>query len=206
MKNTTIFSIMFALVAGISSTAFASTTNPGSNVQVRVVSLKENKILVASESASAEAVLVELLDANKSTLHSRKIRRNFSFAQSYNLSKLTDGNYFIRVFNSSYSYTVPVEINGGVATIRQQEVQEIQRPTVRLADNKLNVYALLVGNPAVSLQMLNDEQKVVYTEETKVNENILNRRYDLSQLPEGVYDVLININGKVFTEEVTIAR
>ncbi|GAB3181131.1 hypothetical protein [Telluribacter humicola] len=205
MKNNTILSIVFALVAGISSTALASTTNTG-NVQVRVVSLKENKILVASESASSEAVLVELLDASKSTLHSRKIRRNFSFAQSYNLSKLTDGDYFIRVFNSSYSYTVPVEIKEGVTTIRQQEAQEIQRPAVRLADNKLNVYALLAGSPTVSLQMFNDERKVVYSEEAQVNENILNRRYDLSQLPEGVYDVLININGKVFTEEVTISR
>lgn len=205
MKNTTIFSILFALIAGISSTAFASTTIPG-HVQVRVVPLKENKILVASESASAEAVMVELLDASKSVLHSRKVRKNFSFAQSYNLSRLTDGDYFIRVFNSNYSYTVPVEINGGVATIRQQEAQEIQRPAVRLADNKLNLYALLAGGSAVSLQMLNDEQKVVFSEETKVNENILNRRYDLSQLPEGVYDVLININGKVFTEEVTITR
>ncbi|HEV7349118.1 hypothetical protein [Telluribacter sp.] len=197
--------ILFTLLAGFTSTTFGSTTHSG-DVQVRVVSLKENKVLIAAESVSAQAVTVELMDANKNVLFVRKIRKNPSFAESYNLRKLADGAYFIKVSNASYSYVVPVEIKGGVTTVRQSEAEETQRPAVRLLENKLSVYTVLAGSSSFSLQLYNDQQKVVYSEQAQVVENILNRRYDLSQLPEGQYNVLVTINGRVYSEEVAITR
>jgi hypothetical protein len=194
-----------ALVATTFSATQAANTGTGRD-NVQVVTLPENKVLVTAGLATTGTVTVELMDQLKNVLHSRKVKSVLSFSQAYNLKNMADGAYLIRVSNASFSFTVPVEITGGVATVKDNEVEEIQRPAVRLADRKLNVYSLLAGTPTVSVQLFNEDRRAVYTEQAQVLDTVLNRRYDLSQLPEGVYDLLITINGRVFSEEIAITR
>ncbi|GAB2782670.1 hypothetical protein GCM10027275_28070 [Rhabdobacter roseus] len=207
MKKQTLL-LCAALMALLTST-FSYAHNHGStpkSVTVRVISLPTNRMVVTTQMVSTEAVTIELLDETGRPLHFQKVRKQPAFAQSYNLSRLPDGKYLVRVSNADYHYTIPVQVTKGVAEVKKNEAEEIQRPQVQVANGKVDVWSRVPVSSSVAVKIFDAQQNLLFSEVATVENGIFSQRYNLSDLEQGAYVLTLTTREQTFTEELQLTR
>ena len=207
MKKQTLLlcAALVALLSGTFAYAHSGEATP-KGVTVRVISLPTNRMVVTTQTISAEPLLIELLDETGRPLHFQKVKKQPAFAQSYNLSRLPDGKYLVRVSNSDYHYTLPVEVAKGIATVKKDQAEEIQRPLVQVAHGKVDVWSRVPAASAVTVKIFDAKQNVLFSEVATVENGIFNQRYNLSDLEQGTYVLTLTTREHTFTEELQLTR
>ena len=107
--------------------------------------------------------------------------------RKYNLQKLEIGQYTLIVKRKRSKLIQPFSVNIENIDVQMATRETLYTPTVVLKDRKLDVSAVSFGKPGISLTITDNLGTIVFEE--KSNIAILQKRYNLSKLPNGAYIV-----------------
>ncbi len=143
-----------------------------------------------------------IYDTDKVVLFQDKIDQKFDFKRKFDLSKLPDGSYIFEIDHGNqikqYSFTI---LNNEVSIA--DHCAAIFKPTFISKEYNLDISYLNLDKEAVSLSIYDQNGKNLVSEKV-VNKQIVEKRYDLSLLPNGNYQVVIKTADRVFVHTVTI--
>ena len=188
MKNLVlILAVMLLNVA-----AFANTTNNPTNDKSRVF-IKANETtsvtlrLINLENKYAN---ISLIDASDNILFSKKVRNSAGYAMKLDFSRLTSGEYTLRINREEKTYTQTLSVNG-LGFVAIEEMIEYEKPTItQFTDN------FVIANPSndiTSVSIYNKKGEILYKKEYGAEEKTAeNVKYDLSKVNRGDYQVKVS--------------
>ncbi len=160
------------------------------------------------ESANAKKVSVELDQLTATTTITiedinglvlvEETAKGKSFAKTFNLSRLPEGDYNV-VVNSGLIQTVqPLTLTTASLVLDDTRRQEVYAPVINVGDNYVDLSFLNKRMGNVFVVFLNANDEVIY-QENITNALKVEKRYNLSRLPKGDYSVkVIAGNGDFF--------
>jgi hypothetical protein len=197
MNSKTIFTnIIFTVILSVELFGGGSPENcllfsltSGSNARLGVVN------------SSTQPLNLEITGNNGAIYFSKSISGQENFFQIIDLSKMSDGDYIVKLKGSEKVLEKKFLVSNSVAKliIKEKEVD----PVFQLINNETLVVSYPnVNNKNVSIYFeLNNE--VVY-EDRDIKGTQLSKKYSLKKLPKGEYSVKLNSDGKLFNYPVVI--
>lgn len=165
------------------------------------------------ESASAKKVSVELEklnapatitieDASGNLLIEERVSGK-SFAKTFNLNKLENGDYSL-VINTGLIQTIqPLTLTDAVLVLDDAKRQEVYAPIINVGDDYVDLSFLNKRMGNVFVVFLNENEEVVYQENIS-NALKVEKRYNLSRLPKGDYSVKVLVGNGDFYKTVAL--
>jgi hypothetical protein len=198
MKTRMLFSLALAAVL-LTSTAFANVSENVFNLAGTTVKISttDKALVVNLSSATIEDVTIKIEDAFGGTLLTEKVKGMTSFAKKYNVSKLETGKYTLTVTKKTVRTVQPFQVSANGVYISDMEKKEKFLPAVNLNDNKLDVNVLLGNYSNITVTITDNEGRVVKQDKNYVVLD-LHTRYDIAQLPAGVYVVEVQAGDETF--------
>ncbi len=187
--------VLFLLVSA--SFAFAGGVP---RIQIRE-SANAKKVSVELEKLSTTATIT-LEDADGNVLIEEKASGK-SFAKTFNLNKLEEGEYRL-VVNAGLIETIqPLTLTDAVLVLDETKRQEVYAPVINVGDDYVDLSFLNKRMGNVYVVFLNSNEEVVYQENIS-NALKVEKRYNLSQLPKGDYSVKVIAGNGDFYKAVAL--
>ncbi len=180
--------LLFLLVTSMSAMTYA-----GGGVSV-TASNEEKVAIISLAKLEAEHVRLSVESADESiTYFSAFVENAADYKKAFDFSLLRDGNYVVIVNNNGELIKQPIQIADSKILVEEEAV--VIKPVFKRVDDNLLVY---FNNEDESNLMVSiaGKQGVVYTEESK--DKFFKRKYNLSNLPNGTYDVTVFNNNQEF--------
>ncbi len=198
MKTRMLFSVALAAVL-FTNTAFANVSEnvfdlAGTTVKI---SATDNALVVNLGSVTKEEITIKIEDAFGGTLLTEKVKDMPFFVKKYNVSKLEAGKYTLTVTKKTVRTVQPFDISATGVHIADIEKKEKFIPVVNLTDNKLDVNVLLGNYSNITVTITDNEGRIVKQDKNYVVLD-LHTRYDITQLPNGVYVVEVRAGDETF--------
>lgn len=191
-------SMLIAMMIMATAMSFANGNKP--NVKVEKVGAK--MIALQASQLGTSKTKVQLKDENGLILHSAVLNNNEKVNKRFDLTSLPAGNYSIEVENEVAFTTTPIEIIGRQAYVISGDQVTIVKPVVRQIGDFLDVILPSEDTASVNVTIYDDSFKPLYTE--TLNSTTELRRYDLSKLVKGGYNVKMTTKGKDFIRFVAL--
>ena len=190
MKTTQIATTI--LLGAASLTGYAQ--DPGSTAYIKPVDDKKFAIYLNDE--QIDKTLLSIKDQKGYTLYARSIKSNSKFAKVFNLSKLENGVYDLVLEDSKAIQTIPVVVDAEELSINNAERAISYKPYI---SHKNDILDLMVFSPEkgqYEITIFDGDNSIVYNESIN-NEMKIEKRFNLSGLKPGNYNVLVSgVNGQ----------
>lgn len=165
------------------------------------ISTAEKSIIVNLGSVQKEVISIVIADADKNILVSETVKDNPNFVKRYNMSKLESGKYTLTVTKKTVRTVQPFEITAKNLVISTLDKKEKFLPVVSINKGKLDVNVLLGNYSNIKVTILDNEGHIV-TEDKNYVVLDLHKRYNLSQLPNGIYVIEVMAEDETFYQTV----
>ncbi len=167
------------------------------DVKVKFVKSDGKKLRVVANQPSG-LLNVSLYNESGELLYSGQVQAIENLGKRFDLSALADGKYSLTVTGGTFSSTQQVAIKDGNLTINTDSYNETLKPEVKpLAKNQF-IIAVSVPTSITITDLLGEELYSAVANESK--------RYDLSTLPNGQYQITFIIGDSMFTETVKVVK
>lgn len=166
------------------------------------ISAANKSIVVDLGSVSRETVSIVIANENGEVLMSETVKEKPNFVKRYNMSQMENGSYTLTVTKKTIRTVQPFEITKNGLTISELEKKEKFIPTVSFNNDKLDVNVLLGNYSNITVRILDNEGRKVKEDKNYVVLD-LHKRYDLTQLPNGVYVIEVMAGDETFYQTVT---
>lgn len=190
MKTTQIATTI--LLGAASLTGYAQ--DPGSTAYIKPVDDKKFAIYLNDE--QIDKTLLSIKDQKGYTLYAKSIKSKSKFAKVFNLSKLENGVYDLVLEDSKAIQTIPVVVEADELSIDNTERSISYKPYI---SHKNEILDLMVFSPEkgqYEITIFDGDNSIVYNESIN-NEMKIEKRFNLSGLKPGNYNVLVSgVNGQ----------
>ncbi len=167
------------------------------DVKVKFVKSDGKKLRVVANQPSG-LLNVSLYNESGELLYAGQVQAIENLGKRFDLSALADGKYSLTVTGGTFSSTQQVAIKDGNLTIDTDSYNETLKPEIKpLAKNQFTI-ALTVPTSITITDLYGQELYSAVANESK--------RYDLSTLPNGQYQITFIIGGSMFTETVKVVK
>jgi hypothetical protein len=201
MKTKLFLTMLFAALL-VSQPTFANpSVDEDAIVKVEVKGSIDSKLLLVDLSnLQTEYVSISILDGDEHVLYSEKVSNVKSFTKKFNLWKLQEGFYTLKVAQSKFKTVQPFEVTSKNVIVDESVKKVNFEPIFKFKDSKLEVNAPLSENDVI-VSIMDKAGIEVFSE---VNKNTLSfrKRYDLSKLPKGEYLVEVTLAGETFYHNI----
>ena len=200
-----LFSIL-ALVATLFTTTLSASVIEntfdlaGTSVKI---SASEKSIVVNLGSVQKETVSIVIANTAGEVLMTETVKETPNFAKRYNLAQLENGAYTMTVTKKTVRTVQPFQITQTGLLISELEKKEKFIPIVNFNKGKLDVNVLLGNYSNITVTIMDNEGRVVNQDKNYVVLD-LHKRYDLSNLSNGVYVIEVMAGDETFYQ--TIAK
>ncbi len=195
VKNVVLRALIIFAITGMPVMALA-----GGGVKVKTSTSEQNKAVISLVEIEARQVNLSIENDDETVIfYSAHIKNTADFSRVFNFSQLADGNYVIVVKWNNEIVKKPISIKDSKVIVKETEL--IKEPIFRFSDKNLLVF---FNNPSES----KTEVKImgetgVFFEDSGTEANFA-RKYDLSNLPAGEYEVILSAKRKSFGHSVSI--
>ncbi len=193
MKN--INRISLALGIAISSTISYSNPlipdpgeNPGTLARVSFYNVNRGAML-------------SLKDKDGISLYREKIKNSGEFSKGFDLSNLPDAEYYFELDMEDQIKIIPLSVKENIVEFIENQEYEIMKPKVRLKNDLVYISSSSKDRQSMKIDVYFEGQDLAYSEKID-NVQDVNRIYDFSDSKEGNYMIIINSNGRVFSESI----
>jgi len=159
------------------------------------------KVSVELEKLNAPATIT-LADADGNLLIDEKVIGK-SFAKTFNLSKLVNGDYSLSINTGLIETIQPLTLTDAVLVLDEKMRQEVYAPVINVGDDYVDLSFLNKRLGNVFVVFLNADDEVVYQENIS-NALKVEKRYNLSRLPKGDYSVKVIAGNGDFYKAVAL--
>ena len=178
---------------------FAGNTNPLAKISEGgsksfILDLKDNNV---------KMVRVKITDRDERVLLNQKVNTDKHQAKKYNLKNLPMGVYTLSVEDEQRVVKHDMMIVNGTLKIDRKNPVTIFKPTIHKSGNQLDMNLLKVDNSSTEVRILNESGRLVFTEDITETGSI-QRRYNVSLLEAGKYDMIVETSGASYTKSFRV--
>jgi phosphotransferase system HPr-like phosphotransfer protein len=186
-------SIKFLSTFALAATLFVQTLSANnientfdlSGTTVRIASSFKTIILNLGD-VQKEEITIKIQDGDENTLLNETVKNVKGFTKKYNLSRLENGSYQMIITKKTVRTVQPFKIEDGQVKMTETEKKEKFLPIINFKDEKLDVNVLLGNYSNIVVKLYDNEGREIMTDK-HLAEFKLNKRYNLSKLPAGIY-------------------
>ena len=186
--------LVFTIICSISSWGT-------SVVPVIEVNKEDTKLLHISLSELNKTSFLKIKDMNNFTLYEEKINVG-KFSKNYDLSSLKSGKYIIEIHEETLVRKIPVNIVSNEIHMDEKDEVIIYRPGVRFKNDYLTINRMRLNKGKDLEILLYNESGNLIHKETLGSNFPDGRIFDISNLENGNYKIVMKTTGIVFTEEI----
>ena len=165
------------------------------------ISAAEKSIIVDLGSVKKEVITIVIADADKNILVSETVKNRSNFVKRYNMSQLERGKYTLTVTKKTVRTVQTFEITAKNLVIATIDKKEKFLPVVSMNKGKLDVNVLLGNYNNITVTILDNEGREVTKDKNYVVLN-LHKRYNLDELPNGIYVIEVIAGDETFYQTV----
>ena len=203
MKIRMLFPLAFAAIL-FTSTAFANVVEnivdvAGTTIKITAA---DRAIVVDLGAVTKEEITIKIEDDYGNQLLTEKVRDRPLFVKKYNLSHLEAGKYKLTITKTTSRTVQPFEITDKGVVISEIEQKVKFLPVVHWNGTKLDVNALLSNYSNITVTIIDNEGRTV-TQDKNYAVLAFHKRYDMSQLPTGVYVIEVIAGDETFYQTIT---
>ena len=185
--------IVVAMMVIVSTAGFASGKAP----MVKIYAVGAKSIALYINGAMTDLTHVRLVDEVGFVLHSEVYEKGEGFSKKFNLNTLPLGHYFFEVESETNYGVFPLVMTTEKVVVKKEEIIVLDKPVIHLDGNVMDL--LVSSDKSVEVEIYNEYRQLVFSE-TLNSETSVRRRYHLSSLTRGNYQVSVNVNEKGFTK------
>lgn len=142
-------------------------------------------------------------DESGLVLFSETIAAGQKLSKKYNLSNLPAGAYTLSLEDDLAVRIQPVVLSASAITFKATDRKEIFKPVIRFNNGRVDFSILHMNDSSVEVGITDAEGNALFKE--SLNESgAIQRRYNLSNLPDGDYTVAVKVEGNAFYKTVSI--
>ncbi len=141
-------------------------------------------------------VTITIKDENGITMFGETLQKPTANRQ-YNLSKMNDGDYIITIENKQKIAAQKLSIKKGEIFVAPT-IEETFKPI--FITNSTDVWAIqaLSLSENADVKIIDENNNIIYTE--KISKPVVEKKYNVSKLPVGSYEIVYAVNDHVFTQ------
>ncbi|GAA3521815.1 hypothetical protein GCM10022393_40310 [Aquimarina addita] len=177
-----------------------NTVNAAGKVSVEITNVS---VINVSLTEIAKGEKLFLKDFNGMVLFKTTLNASPIYQKNFNLNKVSNGIYFVETESDYEIKVTPVLKNeSGVSLITDSEVT-IFKPQIEIVDNKVSVMFLNTRKSPMDLNIY-DENGVKLVEELEIQEKVVERVYDFSNVEKNTYYMYFVLEDRTISEQVII--
>ena len=187
-KNMMLRASLALAITGMPLLAYA-----GGGVKVKATT-EEKTAIVSLAEIEAKQVSLSVEDENESVIYfSTYVTNTSDFTRVFDFSLLEDGNYVIVVKWDSEIKKQPISIEGNTVTVK--ESVKVEKPLFRVKGDDLLIFFNNKTEEEFVVSIAGDEG-IFFTDNAQ--EKDFARKYNLSRLPAGSYDITVSSSDQQF--------
>lgn len=194
MKTSHFFGSILAIafLFGFTSNGIAGGIKP------LATSIEQKTITISIYELKPKEVEVRILDKKGEVLLTELFNTKDFRNRKYNLNNLPDGKYDLEVSDVQKTITMTLIIKSDILEIEKEE--KLYKPHSFIMDKKWNLSVMSLGKD-VNVRIIDQRGELVYEDEIKEKISV-NRRYNLSKLKKGSYNLYISIDGNSYDQGI----
>lgn len=173
---------------------------------------RENEREISLTTVKQKAVVLKLDNVNEGTsirLLNEKGQVLFSdetkfgkYGKVFNLEKLERGKLVLEVEDQETVQLLPITVTEQSASMELENQTTYIKPIVRVQNGEMKVF-LRAGHQPFVMRMLDNFNDMVYRQTVKDTLGGM-KRYDVSKLPSGKYNIQFTADGRSFYHTITL--
>ncbi len=169
----------------------------GGTFEIKV--LDENSFLFSLEASTTETIEISIRDEFGQVFHSETVKNSKVEAKKYNLKQLPEGNYNFLVMYDQHIKIQEIAKNSEGIQINAEAMKTVYFPTFVEKAGYLDMD--IFCNPEVEyyIQIQDKENNTLYDEKIDAAVNV-QRRFNLTKLEAGEYEVVVQLRSNFFRE------
>ncbi len=165
------------------------------------LTVENSKAVVLTLSHIEAGTKISLWDANGKLLFEDKADEA-TYGKVFNLQQLKKGELMLEIEDRQTLQLVPITVSDNAAKMKESAQKTYVKPIVRTKEGEMKVY-LRDGHGDYTMRMLDKFQDVVYRESVVAGKGGI-KRYDVSKLPSGTYNIQFTADGRSFYHTITL--
>ena len=188
----------FLVAAVLLTTVVTTAMNDDPSVKINSVSAKLVNLTLNNFD---KAIKFSIKDNEGLVLYSETFEKEV-FSKKFNLATLPVGNYYFEIDSYTKIKTIPVYVDAVKVILNENNSTVYFKPMVRLSNNTVLISKLSLNNAPLKVVMYDQNFNVIYMDEISGSKN-LEKKLDVSELPQGTYNLLLSSENKTVLETFT---
>ncbi len=142
-------------------------------------------------------------DSYGQTLYSEKIKTDGSYTKRFDLSKLSEDEYYFELDKADALTILPFNVGREIISLKKESKTDIAKPQLEMQKHKVKLTRDVEGAQSLTIKVYYEGRDLAYSEDIdKVGKLV--REYDFSTSLPGEYLFYINYEDRVFTKYVYV--
>jgi predicted phage tail protein len=188
-------SILILLFAAVNTGLMAVPFSSEPEIPVRI-SPSNKWIIIDKAGWKSPKLEVSIQSVDGTTL----INENIRTSTRYNLKNVPEGKYILQLEDDQKIRIQYLQVSNDM--MFSTGISTVYKPHTIINANHIDMNLMTQGQPA-EVSILDAESKAVFTEKI-TNEVSVTRRYNISQLPEGEYTMVVKMSDQQFHKPFSI--
>ena len=177
----------------------ANATNNNTERNLKV-SAQNQKAVVLQMGNLQEGTMITLVDGEDVKLYSDNVEQG-SYSRTFDLSSVEDGQVYLHIESKDKLEILPIEVSASGAKIKRSAEQIILKPIVKMNDDQAKVFFGDMDS-ATRVTLYDQNGDIAYRD--SIEEGTASKKYDLSKLADGNYQMVFSANGRSFYHTIIL--
>jgi hypothetical protein len=166
---------------------------------------KENKVITLRVgSAQSEMTNIKLINQFGQVVYSETVKNENGILKNFDLKHLESGHYKIELENELDIEVLPLTITWDSVMVAKDQFTTLHKPFIKLRDNGMvDLNFLNLTASSTSVVITNEKGDVVYKEKLG-NQSGIQKRYDISSLEKGDYQILVQSGNRNYKQSIVL--
>ncbi len=189
----TLAAVMTVTTAGV----FAGSQEP----RIRLAQMGENTLHLYMDSLDQTAKFT-IYDVGRYALYTETTDQLLDYRKRFDLSKLPEGLYTFEIEHGNKIKIYEFSVKNHFVTVSEQ-ISEIYKPTILFQDDMLGISVLNPTAKDVNITLVGPRGEKLITDLLE-EQQLVSRRYNLSKLPMGNYQVVVKAEGRTYKQDLNL--
>lgn len=169
---------------------------------VKLTNNNDKTITLRLGAIQDETIRITLKDNYGQMLYSEQVSDKNEFMKRFDLHNLVSGYYKFEIENSMNVKVMPIKVNRNDLIIVEEEVSVLHKPYIKMNENGVFDFNLLNLDVEKTTVLITDDKGNVVYKEYLGSKSEYKKRYDISQLNKGNYNVIVNKGNRSYEKSI----